>query len=288
MKDKTIADLTLLAANYNNGPYLGDFIESILASTVLPSQIIIVDDGSTDDSLSILKKYESHPLAFFIYLPENTGFANALNKGIMAAKGRFIMRADPDDLLLPEKIEKQFDFLGKNDSYCGLGCNVMYFNGQNGKNINKSNFPHTKEALFKAYRKGEHGMQHPTVMLKTEVIRQFLYKQEAFPAEDYEIFARMLANGYHFANLEAVLYRMRIHPESISSRINFKTIQKTFLLRYEIFGIKTSIRRQKFYYLHILNYRKYLLSQNIFCKINYLILTVFYQPAKLFKRIFQK
>lgn len=285
MTGKPISDVSLVAANYNNGRFLEEFINSILASTVLPSQIIIVDDGSTDESTGILKKYELHPLASFIYLKENTGLANALNTGIASATGSYIMRADPDDRLNPEKIEKQLVYLQAHPELAGVGCNVIYFSDFTGKTLNRSNFPQSPLAVSRAYRMGRHGLQHPTVMIKTEVLKEFSYRQDTVPAEDYDIFARMVKRGYKFGNLIEPLYSMRIHPGSISSRISFNTIKKTFALKEEIFEIKTNLPSQKFYYWHILNYRKYLLTKNILKKFIFIVLSVFCNPVKLFNRI---
>lgn len=276
--------MSLVAANFNNGSFLREFIQSILASTMLPAQIIIVDDGSTDDSRQILKEYENLPGATFIYSDKNEGFANALNKGIAAVNTEYIMRADPDDLLHPLRIEKQFEFLEANPDICGVGCNVDYFHTEKAKIQNRSNFPAGTEAVKNSYMKGEHGMQHPTVMMKAEILKQFRYIQQNVPAEDYDLFSRLIAQGYKFTNLSEALYTMRIHKSSISSNLAFATIQKTFELRKEIFGIRTSKLKQKTYFYHILNYRRYLLEQNMVKKTTYLILSTAFYHQKLIKR----
>ena len=75
--------VSVLCANYNNAPYLNDFFESLLSSTVLPDEIIFIDDCSTDDSVVIVKYFQSkfHNLKLFC-LSKNVGFANALNFGL--------------------------------------------------------------------------------------------------------------------------------------------------------------------------------------------------------------
>lgn len=285
MVEQKMVNLSLVAANFNNGNYLREFIESILASTILPSQIIIIDDGSTDNSRQILNEFETLPNAHFIYSEKNEGFANALNKGIAAANADYIMRADPDDLLCPLRIEKQYAFMQENPDLCGAGCNVEYFYYATGKVLNKSNFPVGIEAVKKSYMAGEHGMQHPTVIIKTEILKKFSYNQEHIPAEDYDLFARLIATGCKFSNLKDVLYKMRIHSSSVSSNLTFKTIQKTYALREEIFGTSTSKLKEKFYYYHILNYRRYLLERNFIKKALFLLFSIICQPSKLLKRL---
>jgi glycosyltransferase involved in cell wall biosynthesis len=282
---KKTVTVSLLAANFNNGPYLREFIQSILSSTLLPEQLIIVDDCSTDDSRQILKEYETLPIACFIYSEKNEGFANALNKGIDAVTAKYVLRADPDDLLQPLRIEKQFGLLENNPHLCGVGCNVAYFQSETGKILNKSNFPESTEDISKLYLLGEHGLQHPTVMMKSEVLKQFSYRQSQVPAEDYDLFARLIEQGYQFRNIKEVLYKMRIHPSSISSNLQFETIQKTYALRKEIFGKKTTKVKEKLYFYHILNYRKYLLEQNLTRKYCFLLLSTICHPLKLLNRI---
>jgi glycosyltransferase involved in cell wall biosynthesis len=282
---KPVADISLVAANYNNGPYLTEFIESILASSLLPAEMIIIDDGSTDESLEVLRRYELLPIARFIYLDQNHGFANALNKGIAAAGCKFIMRADPDDRLHPARIREQFDYLERHPGLSGLGCNVYYFHHLSGRTLNKSNFPLTVHGIAGAYARGEHGMQHPTVMVRSAALKGNSYRQEWVPAEDYDLFARLVNDGHAFENLPGAFYDMRVHPGSASSRLRYDTVKKTYRLRDEIFGCRTSIVRKWFYFLHIRMYRDYLLSTNPLRKAMSLAILACAYPQKILRRL---
>lgn len=284
MSGKENHSVALIAANYNNGTFLNEFIDSILSSSVLPAQVIIVDDGSTDNSQEILSQYIDKKPFEIVLFKENTGFANALNTAIGRVTSAFTLRADPDDLLHPLKIEKQLDFLLQNPDIAGVGCNVEYFHSESRKMLHTSNFPLSPDEIRKAYQKGEHGLQHPAVMIRSEVLKQFCYHQSSVPAEDYELFASMVKSGYKFQNLKEALYKMRIHPASSSSKISFSTIRKTYSLRNEIFGRKASLSRQLMYYLYIRNYRNYMLSVNPLRKYICLFIAIFCYPSKLMKR----
>lgn len=283
--NKEIADITVLAANYNNGPYLRHFIESILASKVLPRSILIVDDGSTDESRDILGEYVADPMFNIVFLPNNEGFGHALNHGIERISTKYILRADPDDLFLPERIGEQWQYLEAHPGLSGIGCNVEYFQGRANRRILNSRFPTGKEAVDDAYRRGLHGIQHPTALLRTEALGSLRYRQENVPAEDYDLFARMVAAGHRFDNLPQVLYRMRIHSGSASSNLNFSTIHKTFQLRKEIFGRSTSLIRQRAYYLHILAYRRGLLCHHRLFRFVWFLLSALLRPSVISKRI---
>ena len=282
---KKTADISIVTANYNNGKFLDDFFESILESTVLPKELIFVDDGSMDDSLKAVEKYKSLPFLKIIAFKENRGFCHALNAGIDAASGKYILRIDPDDIMLKNRMEVQSNYLDAHGDIDVVGSNVIYFHSGTGKELMVSNFPAAHEQIEKEYRKGDHGVQHPTVMIKAEVMKKYRYDQNNVLAEDYEIFAKMIKDGHRFANIREPLVKMRIHGGSAGSNIRYETIKKTFALRREIFGIPYNTFQIKSYYLYMLNYRKFLITDNRLMKPFYLGAAVLFNPRKLFKRI---
>ncbi len=287
--NKNTIDVSIVAANYNNGRYLSEFIDSILNSSALPKELIIVDDGSTDDSLKVLKQYNNIGFLKLIKFPENRGLADATNAGLDIAVGKYIMRADPDDVLCSDRIEKQFHCLERNKDIDILGSNVIYFNSNSKRHIRKSNFPLSHSAIRDIILKGEHGIQHTTSIIRSEVMKKYKYFKEADAIAayeiDYEIYARMLNDGHKFANLAEPLMMMRIHVTSLSSNLKYNTIRKTFYYRDKIFKTKTKPLRIYLYYLHMLNYRKYLLSQNFIARLFYLFLGTLFYPKKLLKRL---
>lgn len=286
MSNKPKADVCVIVPNYNNGRYLDEFIQSVVNSTVEPSMLLIIDDGSTDNSAEVLAKYASLNFLKVIYLITNQGLPFALNTALDNAEAKYIMRADPDDILDPEKIERQYNFMENHPELDILGCNVIYFREEQ-KKINTSNFPIKHENILKAYRRGEHGVQHPTIIIKSEVYKNYRY-QSLFPGEDYEILARMAKDGHTFANLRDRLYRMRVHKDSSTSNLKYSGIQNTFAFRDKIFGTKTGKVRIKTYFKHITCYRKYQLSRNVFKRWFYLFCAVIFYPSKLIKRIFSQ
>lgn len=282
--NKRAVDVSIVAANFNNGRYLGDFIRSIEASTVLPTELILVDDGSTDNSREVLDSFLQFEWMKPILFGSNRGFTAALNTGVEKANAKYIMRADPDDILLPERIEKQFAFMEANPHVAVSGCNVAYFRGSRDKIINVSNFPETHPEIYSKYSMGEHGVQHPTVIAKSEVMKDHPYGKE-FPGEDYELFARMIKEGITFSNLREPLYLMRVHEGSSTSNLSFEGIRRTFLFRDRIFGSRTSGARMRMYYSFIRNYRKYQLAGNVISKYYHLVASSLSYPQKLLRRL---
>ncbi len=282
---KGIGNVSVVAANYNNGSYLKDFINSIDKSSVLPKELIIIDDGSLDDSMQILKGFSSLPYLIVIAFEKNRGFCTALNAGIEIAAGDYILRVDPDDMVSKDRIKIQVDFLEKNNDIDVVGSNVVYFHNDTNKEVLRSNFPADHASIESKYRKGDHGVQHPSTMIRSGVMKKYKYDQKNVKAEDFEIFARMLKDGHRFANIKEPLTRMRIHGQSAASNIKYATIEMTFRIRDEIFGTSTKPMKIRFYYWYILNYRKFLITPNKLLKPLYLMLAVLCQPSKLTDRI---
>lgn len=285
--EKRIVGVSIVAANYNNGKYLIEFIESIINSTVLPKELIIVDDGSTDESIQILESYKHLEYLKVFCFTENKGFTTALNKGIDIASSRYIARADPDDILVPSRIEKQFNFMEIHPEVDILGTNAVYFNNDDDKIINESNFPKTDKEIKRTYLKGEHGILHATALLRSEVFKKYRYKN-IFPAEDYEIFSRMVKATHTFQNLKEPLYLVRVHSGSSTTNLKIQSIKQTFEFRDQIFGTKTTKWHVFSYYQYIRHYRNYQMSKNHISKYFFLLLSITFYPSKLFKRIKNK
>lgn len=283
---KKTVSVSIISANYNNGRYLKDFIVSIDESTVLPKELIIIDDGSLDDSMEILSGFSHIDYLIVIAFEKNRGFCVALNAGIEYATGDYIMRIDPDDMVLQNRIEIQTDYLDKSQNIDVVGSNVIYVNHETKEEIFRSNFPTDNSAIRSKYKKGEHGVQHPSTMIRAGVMKKYPYNQENFKAEDYEIFARMIADDHNFANITEPLTKMRVHGHSVSSNIKHSTIKLTYKIRDEIFKTSTNKLRVRFYFWHILNYKKFLITGNKLMKPIYLAFAIACYPSKFFSRIF--
>jgi len=282
---KPTANLSIICANYNNGRYLDDFIRSVGDSTMHPAELIVIDDGSTDNSLEVLESYRHLPFLRIMAFPENRGFTAALNAGLEAATAKYIMRADPDDLMMPERIETQFAYLESHPEVDLLGSNAIYFDSESGRELNTTHFPANNLQIHRLYRRGEHGLLHATVAGKRIVYHQYRY-QPLTPGEDYELFARMANDGVRMANLPQPLYKVRVHTQSASNQLQLQAIQRTFHFRDQIYGTHTSSAKIKRYYHHITAYRKFLICKNPFKKLIYLLLAVVLHPPAFFRRLF--
>jgi glycosyltransferase involved in cell wall biosynthesis len=278
--------VTIVTANYNNGRYLDSFFKSILNSSSLPECVIVVDDGSTDDSKSILDKFCNEiPNLIVIKFSKNRGFANALNAGMEMVNTEFVLRLDPDDWIEPKRIETQIKFLEQNRNIGVVGSNVVYVNDLNGSVAGNSNFRADHGWISKKYKNGEYGIMHGAICARSVLFKKYQYQQDYVPAEDYAIFAQMISDGVQFANIQEVLSNIRIHSESISNSLKFETIEKIFLLRKKLFKINYSPIEVRFAFISRRNYRIALSCDMSFEKIYRLTVASIFNPRAVLRRL---
>ncbi len=117
--------VSIIIPVYNSEPYLRETIQSALDQTWEPKEIIIVNDGSTDNSFEIAKSFESKQVK--VFTQENRGASAARNKGLREAKGDYIQFLDGDDLLMPNKVALQVNQLAGKENMLSR-CPAVYFN----------------------------------------------------------------------------------------------------------------------------------------------------------------
>ena len=197
---------------YNSELYLADSIGSILGQTYLDWELICVDDGSTDSSLEILRRYESMVPRVRVITRPNTGATRARNDGIAVARGRYIAAMDSDDIALSERLRRQVDYMESHPACVGLGAAVRVV----GPDLSpiKDESPaldHDTIDLQSLTRSG-FGIRHPNAMFRADAIRTIGgYRNECFACEDVDLYLRLAEIG-RLANLPDILslYRQRL------------------------------------------------------------------------------
>jgi glycosyltransferase involved in cell wall biosynthesis len=209
MEEVIAPKISVIMPVYNCEAYVKEAIDSILNQTFSDFEFLIIDDCSTDSTLSIVKSY-GDPRINVIEKGQNTGYTNSLNSAILIAKGKYIARMDGDDISLPERFHRQYDFLERNPEVviCGTAIQII-----GTKDIQRHPFNHNDLKIKLCFSSVFH---HPTVMIKASVLKQNFYNKEFEPAEDYELWTRLAFLG-KMANLEDVLLNYRIHSNQTSS-----------------------------------------------------------------------
>lgn len=278
--------VSVVSSNYNNGPFLEAYFQSIINSSEWPGEVVIADDGSTDNSAAIIQSFaQKYSWIKPVILPRNRGVAHATNRALDEAKGDFILRIDPDDMLMPERIKTQSEYFKAHPEIDVLGGNCWYIDAQNEQRIARSGFPSDSKSIEQLFHIGENGVLNGTTMVRKSWFERFRYRQEMVWAEDYDVFARMLNAGARFAGQAEPHTWVRIHRHSATSNLQWDTIEKAYRQSIKLFGNKRSEESVRQNFKHLVNYRRFLLSTNPLHRLRFGLLAVWYRPDKLLKKL---
>ena len=164
--------ITVIMPVYNCELYIKEAIDSILNQTFADFDFLIIDDASTDKTVSIIKEYKDSRIQL-IEKTVNTGYTISLNYGLKVAKGEYIARMDGDDISLPNRFEKQIAFLDSNPDVVLCGSNFGIIGTE--KLII---LPEDNEAIKLGLLKGN-CIAHPSVMFRHSVIQEYVITYDA-------------------------------------------------------------------------------------------------------------
>lgn len=220
--------LSVILPVFNGHEYLSCSIESILSQTFSNFELIIVNDGSTDDTEQIIKSF-SDPRVVMINNKLNLGVACSLQLGVKKAQSEVIVRADGDDICDKERFQKQLDYLEAHPEVVLLGTSARVID-QNGCKVGEINSPETDHSIRRQiFRKNP--FIHSSVMFRNSAYyKAGGYRKFFNGAEDYELWFRMLKYG-KAANLGISLIARRVHGTSVTQQYRWKTESRAFLAR---------------------------------------------------------
>jgi glycosyltransferase involved in cell wall biosynthesis len=203
-------------AVYNGDRYLREAVNSILSQTFKDFEFIIIDDGSTDRSPELLASYARADKRVKLISRPNTGLTKSLNEGLHLARGEFVARMDGDDVSLPERFERQVDYLREHPEVDLVGSRVEFID-PDGNPINlKPGLMMTHEEIDTALLRKGWPVVHPAVMMRRQAVLAIGGYSEAYPTnQDHDLFLRLAEHG-KLANLPDVLLQYRQHFQSIT------------------------------------------------------------------------
>lgn len=210
-------EISVVMSVYNtNKEYLVRAIESILSQTFSNFEFIIIDDKSTDGSLDILQEYEKKDARIvLIKNSQNIGLTKSLNIGLQIAKGKYVARMDADDISLPYRLEKQYEYMEKNPSISAVGAYV--FISENVGLINRGyNRNPEIDKIQMLFRNA--GVAHPTAMFRKRFLEKYsiMYDESLIKSQDYGIWYDIVKHGGVIGCIPEILLRYRVHDGQIS------------------------------------------------------------------------
>lgn len=225
-KSFSLPEVTVICTCFNHGEYVRESLLSVIQQTYPKVQLIVIDNASTDDSrLAIQQMAETHPQVKFIRNTHNVGLCKAFNQGLEIATGKYIIDLAADDVMPPQRIEKQVDAFEKlPKEYAVVFSNAMYID-EHGQTLGyhylvasdgraKGYVPSGdvyKEVLKRYF------ICTPTMMMRKSVLMKMGGYDENLSYEDFDFFVRS-AHDYHYFYLDEVLMHKRVLKESLATQ----------------------------------------------------------------------
>jgi glycosyltransferase involved in cell wall biosynthesis len=210
-----LPNVSVLMSCYNGVKFLSEAIESILAQTFTDFEFILIDDGSTDDTLRIIKDYAAKDKRILVIEKKNTGLTNSLNVGIRAARGKWIARLDQDDVALPTRLQDQISFISKNLKVVLVGTGCIEID-EKGRIVGNHLYPNDRNRLERMFKRAGGTFPHSSAFFRRDkAIAVGGYCERIF-TEDLDLWFRLSEIG-DIACLPAKLVLIRKHGGRLSS-----------------------------------------------------------------------
>jgi glycosyltransferase involved in cell wall biosynthesis len=200
---------------YNAEQYLSAAVESILNQSFIDFEFVIINDGSTDQSLQILESYAARDPRIRLISRPNTGYTKALNETLALARGVYYARMDADDMSFPDRLRKQVAYLDANPDCLVVGCRVELIDPE-GQVLGEVCRFESHDQIDAAHLAGQGGViVHPSATMRLDAVKQIGgYHLHNEPAEDLDLLLRLAENG-RLAKLPDVLFQYRMHFKSV-------------------------------------------------------------------------
>lgn len=204
--------VSVIMSVYNEEKYIQSSIQSILNQTIQDWELIIIDDCSDDGTINIIKSFDDERICLYIN-DSNCGLTKNLNKALSLCRGKYIARMDGDDISLPNRFERQIEYLDKHKDVqlvscvahiMGTGNDFMYYLGD----------PEELrvQMLFRSV------LVHPGFMMRYELVEQgYRYNEDFITAQDYEFLSRVVQK-HKICNVNEPLIEYRVHSGQVSRK----------------------------------------------------------------------
>jgi glycosyltransferase involved in cell wall biosynthesis len=210
----------------NGARWLREAVESVLDQEFRDFELVVIDDGSVDDTLGVLEQCSRGDDRVRVLRQPPQGIVAALNLGIAAAGGAYLARLDADDIARPDRLTRQLAFIERHDRVDLVGSAAQLID-EGGTVIGRATPPNDPGKLARYLPRGN-PFVHSSVMMRADAVRRLGGYRAAFgAAEDYDLWLRMAENG-GIANLPQPLVSMRRHGASVSRR---NAVRQSFSVR---------------------------------------------------------
>lgn len=234
-----IPQVSVILPIYNAELFLKDCLRSILNQEGVIFEVLAINDGSTDSSLSILKSCKDNRLKIIENF-QNKGLIYSLNKAIELAQAPYIARIDADDVCLPGRFLKQYMYLENNPSIDVVGSHSEYIDSEdrllkNHKGLSVADDQIKQHLLFGNI------ISHPSVMIRSDIFLNYKFEMKYYVAEDYGLWVNLVTDGKLIHIIKEPLIRYRRHKGNISrlkTKEKFASIRKIIQFQFDKYGLE--------------------------------------------------
>lgn len=211
-------EVTVLMSCYNARRWLHEASDSVLAQTFKNFEFILIDDGSTDETWTIIESYRDRDQRIVAISKNNTGLTDSLNMGISQARGAWIARQDADDVWEPTKLEEQVNFLRNHPEVVLLGTGFVEID-EHGRSVKKHRLPPAHRTLVRRLTRWQPYFPHSSALFKRDIAQLAGgYNQLFRKTQDGDLWMRLAEHG-NIACLKNCLVRVRKHSAQISNAV---------------------------------------------------------------------
>ena len=212
-----------------NPTFLKASLDSIYAQTLKADEIVLVEDGEIPPALEeVISQYSD---LHVVKLEKNLQLGRALEAGLKACHHELVARMDTDDIMMLDRLEKQYQFMIEHPEIAACGGDIAEFI-EEGVNLREKHMPTSAHELYR-YGKKRNPLNHMTVMFRKAAV-EAVGGYRHFPGlEDYDLWSRLLAHGYQIANIPEVLVQARIGDRFASRRGGWAYFKRYLELRKE-------------------------------------------------------
>lgn len=208
--------VSIVAPCYNAEKYLEEAIASIFAQDYPNFEVIVVDDGSSDNSVAMLKQLQQ-TYDFQLYSQHNQGVSAALNHGLRYAKGSYVSTPDLDDIMLPESVRIRADYLDKNPNVGCVGALITYMDSD-GKTIKQQKRDQIQTYDFDKVLSGAVVIGAPVALYRMSAMKRAGFYAPHLRVQDFQMTLRIAHLGYEIHELPVCTTRYRRHANNLSRK----------------------------------------------------------------------
>lgn len=215
--------VTIVVPSFNHQSYIEDCVKSVCNQFYSPLQVIVIDDGSSDESPEILAKLTAN-YDFELILQKNMGLAVTLNTALALAKGKYFCMMGSDDIMLPNKTTVQLDYMERNHDVAVCGGNVEYID-QDGMRLprHEKKLAERKLNFDELFTDSKPGIVAPTFMFVTSILRELNGFDISSRLEDFPLWLKTTNAGYKMGAVSDVILQYRKHKSNTSKNIRLMT-----------------------------------------------------------------